>query len=423
MANSLASNISQITLPMFMEEFDANKVILKTIDKQVFADKFTPARGMTVSVKRPHDYRTSRTPDGDLTSETKSSIISGKATATVQDYFTAATEWSNLEEATSMEQLREILRPMATRIVTDLETDYASYMMKNAGLVYGTPGTAIDAWTDVSGASAHMKNIGVPQDMPWNYVANPHVCATLAALQTGLAPGQGSLVDSAWERAMVSKNMGGFQVFSSNALASRANTTAADLVGAFSAAPTLTYLGAKDTMQQAWAVTGFTASATVKAGSVIQITGKYRCSLSTRQPIFDAAGAQVLFRAVVTEDVTLGASGNGTLVMSAPAIFETDGQYNTITATLAGNEVLTILGTSAVNYQPALFYHPKAFTLASVKLPKLAATDTNTATQDGMSIRVTRYSDGDKNKQMVRFDLLPAYGVLNPFFAGQGYGV
>ena len=169
-------------------------------------------------------------------------------------------------------------------------------------------------------------------------------------------------------------------------------------------------------------MSGFTASATVKAGDIVQVTGKYRCSLSSRQPVFDAAGNQILFSAVVTEDVTLSGTGTGTLVMSAPAIWETAGQYNTTTAALA-TDVITILGTSAATVQPALFFHPKAFTCATVKLPKLYSTDTVATTEDGFSIRCSKYSDGDKNKQMVRFDLLPAYGTLNPFFAGQGFGV
>lgn len=423
MANNLTSNITSYIIPMFMEAFRANRVVTKTINRQIFQGKFTPARGTTISVKRPHDYVTSRTSDGDLTSETKSSILSGKATATVQNYFTAATEWSGLEQCTQLDQLREILAPMATRIVTDLETDLCSYMLVNSGLTYGTVGTAIDAWTDVAGASAHMENIGVPHDKPWYYLMNPQVAAVMANVQKGLAPGQGRKVDTAWERAMVDENTGGFQVMRTNALASRTNTTAADLAGILAAAPTVTYVGAKDTMTQTWSVSGFTASATIKAGSVLQVTGKYYCSQSTRQAIFAADGSQVLFRATVTADVTLSSAGAGSIVVAGAGIYEAGGQYNTMTAALAQNDVVTILGTSAVVYQPALFYHPDAFALATVEQDKLPGWDSSVVNEDGISIRVTRYSDGDKNKSMIRFDLLPAYATLNPFWAGQGYGI
>ena len=422
MANYLTSNVTEKLARAFLNGFESNRVITKTIDTQTFADKITPASGTTISVKRAHDYRTSRTSDGDLTSETKSSIISGKSTATVQNFFTCAVEFGSLEEATSLDQLTEILSPSATRICTDLEVDLASYMQKNCNLSYGTPGTAIDAWSDVAGAGSLMDTLGVPKDSQWNYVMNPYSGQALASVQSGLAPGSGGLVNNAWQKAMLSDNVGGMRVMTSNALSSRTVTTAADLAGSLTAAPTLTYVGAKDTMTQVWAVTGFTASATIKAGDIVEVTGKYRCSMATRQPVFDAAGAQIKFRAVVTADVTLGTAGEGNITVAGAGIYEATGQYNTMTAALATSDVVTILGTSAATVQPALFYHPKAFTMASVKLPKLYSTDTVATTKDGISIRVSKYSDGDKNKQMVRFDFLPAYGTLNPFFAGQGFG-
>jgi hypothetical protein len=61
--------------------------------------------------------------------------------------------------------------------------------------------------------------------------------------------------------------------------------------------------------------------------------------------------------------------------------------------------------------------------MATVKLPKLHTWDTVATTSDGISIRVTKYSDGDANTQQIRFDLLPAFGVMNPFFSLLGYGV
>jgi hypothetical protein len=296
-------------------------------------------------------------------------------------------------------------------------------MHENCGLSYGVPGTVVDTWADIAGAGSLLDSIGVPMDQKWCYAVNPFVQQTLAGLQAGLNSGSNKLVDTAWERAVISENFAGMRVMSSNALPSRTVTTAADLVGALDANPDVTYVTAKDTMTQAWVVTGFTASATVKAGDVIQVTGKYRVSNSTRLPMFDATGAQILFQGIVTADVTLDASGEGTLVVTGPAIWETAGQYNTTSAAVVSGDVITILGTSAAVVQPNLFFHPQAFGLGTVKLPKLSAQDTIATTEDGFSIRVTKYSDGDKNQQTIRFDLLPAFATFNPFFAGQGFGL
>ena len=115
------------------------------------------------------------------------------------------------------------------------------------------------------------------------------------------------------------------------------------------------------------------------------------------------------------------------VVLLLPALLamakgEPNGQYNTVDSALASGDVITLLGATAEVRSPSLFFHPNAFGIGTVKLPKLSATDVVATTEDGFSIRVTRYSDGDKNKNMVRFDMLPAFITFNPFFAGQGFG-
>lgn len=421
MANSFDSNVTRKLVRSFLKSFEASRVLCKAVDTQLLDGRFNPTSGTTVDVKRPHDYTTARTDAGDISSSGKSDIQSGKATATVQQFFTVGADFNSIDEALKLDQLDEIIAPMATRMVTDLELDLGTYMMKNGNLSYGTPGTAIDAWSDISGAGALMDSVGVPKDKPWHYIINPYQAQALAQVQYGLSPGSSNKVDTAWERARVSDNVGGMRVSTSNALPTRTCMTAADKTGALQSAPTLTYLGAKDTMTQDWLVTGFSNSSTVKAGDIIEVTGKYRASSATREAVFNA-GAQVKFRGTVTADVTLDGSGEGTINIAGAAIWESGGAYNTTTAALA-TDVITVLGATGISVQPALFFHPQAFGLATVKLPKLYSTDTVATTSDGFSIRCSKYADGDANQQTVRFDLLPAYATFNPFFAGQGFGV
>jgi hypothetical protein len=420
MPNNLSSNITRKVARIFLDKFESARVLTKTVDTQLLSNKFNPSTGSIVDFKRPTDYRSIRTAGGDISASTKSDIIAGKASGVVQDYFTVATEWTNIEEALQLDQLDEILAPMATRLVTDLELDWSSYMVKNANLKYGSPGTAIDAWSDVAGAAAFMDSMGVPMDGEKYYVVNPFVAATLASAQSALLANK--LVETAWEKAQISANFGGLRALTASTLASYTSGTASDRAGTLSANPTVTYVAAKDTMQQSLAVTGFSANATVKAGEIITIATRNRLNLSTRRPILDATGATVIFSGVVTADVTLGASGDGTLVVSGAAIYEANGQYNTVASAPVSGDVVTLLGSASTLYQPAMFYHKQAFGLGTVKLPKLYEGDTIATTEDGMSIRVTKYSDGDANKQKIRFDLLPAYATFNPFFAGQGFG-
>lgn len=421
MANNLSSNVTRPLARVFLDAFETTRVITKSVNTQLLTGRFNPSTGSSVDFKRPHDYNSIRTAGGDISSSTKSDIISGKATGVVQEYFTVATEWSNIQEALELDQLNEIIAPMAKRIVTDVEVDFATYMQRNASLRYGTHGTAVDAWSDIAGAGALMDSIGIPMSEEKYYLMNPFTTTTLASAQSGLSAGD-SLVRTAWERAQISRQFGGVMALTATALGTFTSSTGADRAGTLTASPTATYVAAKDTMTQSLAVTAFQASMVVKAGELVTIAGVNRLNLSTKQPMLDATGAAVPWTGVVTADVTLGASGEGTLVVAGPAIFEANGQYNTVTAAPANGAVITIVSATATTYQPNLFFTKQAFGIGSVKLPKLYSTDTIATTSDGMSIRVSKYADGDANTQKVRFDFLPAYATFNPFFAGQGFG-
>lgn len=421
--NNLGSNFTRPLAKVFLEEMEASRVLTKTVDTQLLAGKFTPASGTQVDFKRPHDYKTDRTATGDISAVDKSDIIAGKATGTVQDYLTVALDFDEVDEALKLDQLSEILKPAATRIITDLELDLGTFMAKNVNLHYGTPGTVVDAWSDVAGANALMDSIGVPNDGNRFYTMNPFTVANLADTQSGLASGDNSLINTAWQNAQISDKFAGLKAMSSNALSSYTAGSLTDRAGTLSATPDATYVTHKDTMIQSLAVENFGAGAdTIKAGEIVQVTGRNRLSLSTRSAFTDATGAEVLWSGVVTADVTL-AGGAGTLLVAGPAINETNGQYNTVSSALTSGDVITVLGSADTLYQPNMFYHKQAFGLGSVPLKKLFATDTIATTSDGMQIRVTQYSDGDANKQKVRFDLLPAFAVFDPFKAGQGWGV
>lgn len=421
MANNLTSNVTRKVARVFLEAFESSRVVTKTVDTQLLSGKFNPSSGSTVDFKRPHDYNSIRTSGGDISASTKSDIIAGKATGTVQNYFTVATEWGNVEEALELDQLEQILAPMARRIVTDLEIDLASYMLKNSSLKYGSHGTAVDAWGDVAGAGALMDSIGVPAAAERYYLMNPFTTSALANVQQGLNASD-QLVRTAWENAQVSQNFGGMRALTSNALASFTSGTGADREGILSSDPDVTYVTAKDTMTQVLPVSGFTAGMVVKAGDMVTITGINRLNLDTRTAMIDASGANVLWTGVVTADVTLTA-GAGNITVAGPAIYEANGQYNTVDSAPVQNDVVTILSASNTLYQPNLFFTKQAFGMGTVKLPKLYSTDTIATTEDGMSIRVSKYADGDANTQKIRFDLLPAYATFNPFMAGQGFGV
>ena len=419
MANNLSSNITRPLAKIFLEAFESSRVVTKTVNTQLLSGKFNPSTGTKVDFKRPHDYNSIRTTAGDISGSAKSDIIAGKSTGTVQPYFTSATSWSSIQEALELDQLEQILEPMARRLVTDLEVDLGKFMRINTGLNYGARGTAVDAWSDVAGAGAMMDSVGVPMSDNKYYLMNPFTTTALASAQSGLNAADG-LVRTAFEKAQIASNFGGMKALTSNALSSYTSGTTTDRSGDLKTAPDATYVTAKDTMQQTMVIQTL-GSGTIEAGDQIQVAGVNRLNIATRQVVLDEAGAAVPWTGTVLSVVTI-AGNEATVVVSGAAIFEANGQYNNVDAAPAAGAVVTILGAAATVFQPNLFYTEQAFGLGSVKLPKLYSTDTIATTEDGMSIRVSKYSDGDANTQKIRFDLLPAYAVFNPNFAGQGFG-
>jgi len=423
MPDNFDSNVTRKLARVFLEKFEAARVVTKNINTQLLEGKFDPSSGDTVDFKRPTDYTSSRHATGDATG-IANDIIAGKATGTVQDYFTSLVDFTEADQAIKMDQIDELLAPMATRIVTDLELDFAAYMMKNAALLSGTYGTAPTTWSDIANWGAVMQANGVPGDNDWNALINPYTASTLSDVQRSLGAGgkAGDAVMTALRKATITEDFAGLKVMTGTTLANyTSGAYGGDLAGTISSLD-VTYVTAKDTMTQSMVVAGIgTFSGTVPAGTVWQVTGRNRLNLATRQAVVDGSGANVLWTAVQTADSTF-TSGGGTIVLSGPAIFESGGSYNTTDTAVAASDVITILGAVSTLYQPNLFWHKNAFAMGSVPLKKLFSTDTLATTEDGLQLRVSKFSNGLTNTQSVRFDLRPAYAVLNPFFAGQGWG-
>ena len=424
MANNLESNITRKLTRIFLEKMESSRVLSKSVNTSLLSNVFNPSTGDTVDYKRPTDYKSSRTSDGDISATTASSIIAGKASAVVQDYITVEVDFLEAEQALKMDQLDQLLAPAVARIKTDLELDFAKFVMKNTALVAGTVGTPADSWDDIADAGAIMEASGVPMSDDWCYFVNPFTQRKLAAGNRGLGAGgtAGNLVKTAVDKATIDSNFAGMKVMTATTLANYNTQAGADRAGTLTANPVVTYLAAKDSMKQTLAVTAFQANLVVKAGETITIAGRNRLNLSTREVILDDTGSEVLWSATVAEDVTLGASGEGNIVVTGPAIYEVDGAYNTVDSAPLSGDVVTLLGAESTTIQPNVFWHKQAFGIGFCPIEKLYSTDTVGTTEDGLQVRVSKGASIRENKQIIRFDIRPAYAALNPFMAGQGYG-
>ena len=423
--NNTDSNVTRKLTRIFLEKMESTRVLSKSVNTSLLSNVFNPSTGDTVDYKRPTDYKSSRTSDGDISATSASPIIAGKASAVVQDYITVEVDFLEAKQALEMDQLDELLAPAVTRIKTDLELDFARFVMKNTALVAGNVGTAASTWEDIAGGGAIMEASGVPMDSEWCYFVNPFTQRKLAAGNRGLGAGgvAGGLVKTAVDKAIIDSNFAGMTVMTATTLANYRTGTGADRAGTLTANPVVTYLAAKDTMKQTLAVTAMQANLVVKAGETITIAGRYRLNLSTREVILDEDGSPVLWSATVAEDVTLSGAGAGNIVVTGPAIYEADGAYNTVDSAPLSGDVVTLLGGADSIIQPNLFWHKQAFGIGFVPIEKLYSTDTVGTTEDGLQVRVSKGASIRENKQIIRFDIRPAYAALNPFLAGKGFGV
>lgn len=425
MANSFNTFTLEIAEQM-LDSFESKRVLSKNVNTQMLTGKFDPDSGDTFDFKRPTDYVAVETPDGDVSGEIESDIITGRASGIVQPYITVFVKFSEADQAIKMGNLKQLLEPMATRLVTRLETNMAKFMMKNSGLLSGTPGTAISTWDQVAAVGSIMDATGVPADSEWMLAVNSFTQRSLASDQRSLGAGgaAGGLISEAHRRAILTEDFAGLRVMKANTLASYTTDTVADRAGTVTTVD-VTYPTAKNTMTQAITVADFGANLKVKAGETLEITGRNRLNLSTREIILDETSTAIKFTGTVVNDVDLDASGIGVITITGPALFEDaagTGAYNTTDTAVTGGDVITLLGPDSKIIQPNLFWHKNAFAIGSVPMERLNATDTFAETEDGIQIRVTKFSDELKNQNKVRIDIRPAFAALNPFFAGQAFG-
>lgn len=420
--NKLDSNVSQIVLKKFLPGFMSDLVLAKTVDRQLLAGEINSSTGDSVSFKRPHQFSSLRSPTGDISGQKKNNIVSGKATGRVGNYITVAVEYTQLEEAIKLNQLDEILAPVRERIVTDLETELAQFMMRNGALSLGSPNTPINKWSDVAQTASFLKDLGVEKGE--NYaVMDPWSAQRLADAQSGLHASD-QLVRTAWEQAQIASNFGGIRALMSNGLASRTQ-------GAFggtltvSTTPTVTYDAVKDTYQFQLVLAGATASITgfLKAGDQIKFTSTYWLQQQSKQVLYNGS-APISFTATVLADANSTAAGAVTVTLSGVPIYDAapQQQYNAVSRAVTSGDAVTVIGTARQTMKPNLFYNKFFCGLGTIPLPKLNSIDSAVATYEGFSIRVHKYADGDANVQKMRFDLLPAYVCYNPHMGGQFFG-
>ena len=87
MANSF-NNFTLKIAEQMLDSFESKRVLSKNVNTQMLSGKFDKDTGDTFDFKRPTDYVAEETADGDVSGETESDIITGRASGIGQPYIT-----------------------------------------------------------------------------------------------------------------------------------------------------------------------------------------------------------------------------------------------------------------------------------------------------------------------------------------------
>lgn len=427
----LTSNYVNKLVRGFLKAFDSQQCFTKAFNKAVITDTDfrNPVSGDRAYVRRPFDFRAVETPRGDLTAETLNTLQRGRAECVAQDMITVPIEWDLVDESQDLndEDINEIMMKASKRMVAKFETNCADYAVKNLGHTLGTVGNTISQWSDVAQIGSFATAMGFPDDMCYG-LFDPWSMERLANAQNGLSGNTGNLVTSAWERAKIPGTFGNVDARMCDTLASYTNGTGYDLADNIvidGVAPTQTYLAAKDTYQTTLALTGFDQNDTLVAGSRLEIAARYWVNQNSKQISVGRDGNPLPYQCVVVTGGTADANGDMSVVVQGPAIYEANGQYNTLSAAIGTSDAVTIIsGAADSTYVPSVFMHPEALGLAFVQLPKFYSKESRVITsKDGsFSMRLSMDTDILTGQTVLRIDMQPCLATFNPLLGGVVWG-
>jgi hypothetical protein len=163
------------------------------------------------------------------------------------------------------------------------------------------------------------------------------------------------------------------------------------------------------------AITGAGANATVKAGDVFTVADCFSVNPQTRE----STGS--LFQFVALADVTLNASGAGSITV-AP-IYSAGHALATVNTLPANSKAIVFVGAASTQYAQNLVYHKDAITFATADLLLPQGVDmASRQVHNGISLRVVRQYDINNDRMPCRIDVLYGYSTIRPQMAVRMWG-
>lgn len=264
----------------------------------------------------------------------------------------------------------------------------------------GTPGTTLGSYAGFVKGPKRLDKVGVPQNMRSCVLAPDDLYGLLGSQTTLFSP---QLVGKAFTDGDLGDIAGVSTSMDQNVLNYTSGASFAGAPKVFGASQVTTYAASANTNTQTLITNGWTAStASLNAGDVFTIAGVNAVNPRSKVSIGE------LQQFVVTTAAAADAGGNLTLTISPAMIIS--GPYQTVDAAPASGATITMQGTAAQTTPQNLVFHKNAFALvmADLEMPDGAVFKARES-QNGFSIRVIKWYDGENDEEKIRLDIL--YGV------------
>ena len=348
--------------------------------------------GDTISVRRPVKFVAN---DGAVA--INQDVVEGKFSLAMSSRKHVAWSFSTQDLTLSIEEYNErYIKPAAIALANQIDYDLCGLYKKVWNWV-GTPASPVNSFSDFALAPRRLDEGAVSQDMR-SAVLSPADAWGLVGSQTALY--MQDVARGAYRSGDIG-NIAGVSTAMDQNIRMHTNGAAAGGGLVNGANQNVTYATSKDTNTQSLITDDWTAATTFKAGDVFTIADVYAVNPNSKQ------STGVLQQFVIQADIT--ATGANCTFSIAPAII-TSGPYQTVDSVPADNAAITMVGTGSVQYAQNLVFHKNAFALvmADLEMPDGAVFKARES-QNGFSMRVVKYYDGEMDEDRIRLDVL--YGV------------
>ena len=292
--------------------------------------------------------------------------------------------------------------PATTTMATNLESDFAIQMYKQIYFWVGTAGVTPTTQDSFMAAKTLLNRALCPQDDNRHAVIDsPTVRAMVDALKGQYNP-QG-VISELFRKGKVN-NISGLQWWENEVLPVHTNGTMTGY-----ASSVVNGAGQKTTGNLTGTINirGFTAGATITAGSIFTMAGVYTVHPETKVAFGDQLQQFVVIPNTNTSDGSYTVASDGTVTFSInPGIVATGGMQN-VGALPADGAALTWYGAASTAYVQDLVFHKNSFAFVSAALELPRGIDmAYRATMDNISMRFTRDWDQKSSSYNTRLDVL-----------------